>query len=157
MPNSSRPSCSSVCASQGPWILDVACSRGNFLWIVFFHVFIHDLHPPLSFSLFTPSDRQLVLSFHVPEFPCAQQANLGPVVHDDDLKLAQMICKATQPEWRAIVSKPTFICVGCDEECNVADGYTNEVIFQREAVARVVKQMIQDGKRVNGLMAILKN
>jgi hypothetical protein len=77
------------------------------------------------------------------------------VVHHDDWLLAQIICKSTQPEWKAVVSKPTFTCVGCGKECKVADGYTNEVVFQREAVARVVKQMIQEGKQVNGLMAIL--
>ena len=77
------------------------------------------------------------------------------MVHNDDWLLAQIICKSTQPEWKEAVSKSTFTCVGCAKECKVTDGYTNEVMFQREAVARVVKQMTQEGKQVNGLMAIL--
>jgi hypothetical protein len=53
------------------------------------------------------------------------------------------------------MDKDDFICVGCGEKRSIADGYTNEVVFQREAVARCVKEMLKAGQRVNGLMAIL--
>ena len=49
----------------------------------------------------------------------------------------------------------TFQCVTCGETKQLADGYTNEVIFQREAVARLVGQMLDAGERVNGVMEVL--
>ena len=41
------------------------------------------------------------------------------------------------------------------EEFKLENGYSNEVIFEREAVVRTVEAMIKAGERVNGLMAIL--
>lgn len=83
------------------------------------------------------------------------KSNLAPYIAEADLPLARIIMKSTQHEWKAAVFGETFICVTCGETKPITDRFTNEVIFQRKAVARLVEQMLQAGERVNGVMAIL--
>ena len=86
---------------------------------------------------------------------CVVQTNLAPFIADADLALVKIIMKSTQHEWKAAVEGKTFVCVTCGKTKELAGGYTNEVIFQREAVTRLVRQMLDAGDRVNGVMAVL--
>ena len=86
---------------------------------------------------------------------CPNPKHLSGIVHPDDMALAVMICKSTQQQWIAASNMAEFTCVGCDKPCRVDDNYTNEVVFEREAVARCARDMLQPGKKVNGLSAIL--
>ena len=92
---------------------------------------------------------------HSVPFSSAQD-NLGTYIMPADLALAIRIMNSTRTQWvAAVVEGPDFVCVMCGKEKPLAEGYTNEVVFERSAVVRTVGEMVEAGEEVNGVMALL--
>ena len=84
--------------------------------------------------------------------------NRHELIHHEDQALVTLICKNTQPGWRDMVSHPSFDCAACGKTRSIEGEMprmTVDLVIERQEICSVVRELVSEGMRINGLYVIL--